>query len=96
MTLYEIDGAIREVIENGISFDPETGEVLFEDGDLDQLQIDLEKKIENIGLFVKNLRAEGWMIVTEKSRIKGAHWAVYRLIDDKKMTEEERQNAIYR
>lgn len=70
MTLYEIDGAIREVIENGISFDPETGEVLFEDGDLDQLQIDLEKKIENIGLFVKNLRAEADAIKAEEANLK--------------------------
>ena len=45
---------------------------------------------------ISELRAEGWMIVTEKSRIKGAHRAVHRLIDDKKMTEEERQNGIYR
>lgn len=53
-------------------------------------------KCYRLSARISELRAEGWMIVTEKSRIKGAHWAVYRLIDDKKMTEEERQNAIYR
>ena len=29
---------------------------------------------------IKDLREEGWLIVTEKPRIKGAHYAVYRLL----------------
>ena len=37
-TLYEIDRAIEQVIETGFSWDEETGEVLFEEGDLEQLQ----------------------------------------------------------
>ena len=45
---------------------------------------------------ISELRAEGWMIVTEKSRIKGAHWAVYRLLDNKKMSKEEMKDAVYR
>lgn len=70
MTLYEIDKAIRDVIENGISFDPETGEVIFDDTDLDQLNIDLETKIENTGLFIKNLRAEAEAIKAEEAALK--------------------------
>ena len=45
---------------------------------------------------IADLRAEGWMIVTEKPRIKGAHYAVYRLIEDTKLTPEEVRHAIYR
>lgn len=70
MTLYEIDAAIREVLENGISIDAETGEVIFDDTDLDQLQLDLEQKIENIGIFVKNLRAEAEAIKAEEAALK--------------------------
>lgn len=70
MTLYEIDRTIREILENGISIDPETGEVIFDDTDLDQLQLDLEQKIENVGIFVKNLRAEAEAIKAEESALK--------------------------
>lgn len=70
MTLYEIDGAIREVLENGIKFDEETGEILFDDSDLEQLQVDLERKIENIGLFIKNLRSEAEALKAEEVSLK--------------------------
>lgn len=29
---------------------------------------------------IADLRSEGWLIVTEQPRIKGAHYAVYRLL----------------
>lgn len=45
---------------------------------------------------IADLRAEGWMIVTERPRIPGAHYAVYRLIEDTKLTPEEVRHAIYR
>lgn len=70
MTLYEIDRAIHDVLEHGISYDPETGEVIFDDTDLDQLNIDLETKIENTGLYIKNLRAEAEAIKAEEAALK--------------------------
>lgn len=70
MTLYEIDRTIREILENGIIIDAETGEVIFDDTDLDQLQLDLEQKIENVGIFVKNLRAEAEAIKDEEAALK--------------------------
>lgn len=70
MTLYEIDNTIREILENGISIDAETGEVIFDDTDLDQLRMDLEQKIENVGIFVKNLRAEAEAIKAEEAALK--------------------------
>lgn len=45
MNIYEIDKALRDVIENGISVDMETGEVLFDESNLDALEITMEKKL---------------------------------------------------
>lgn len=62
MTLYQIDQAILDVLD---AVDPETGEFT---GDLDQLenlQMEREKKLENIGLYIKNLRAEADAIKAE-------------------------------
>lgn len=55
MNLYEIDKNIKEVLENGFSFDEETGEIKFETDDLDKLEIAKEEKINNIIGFVKDL-----------------------------------------
>lgn len=58
MTLFEINDAIREVIERGLSVDEETGEVLFTAEDLETLQIDLQTKVENIACYIKNLQSD--------------------------------------
>ena len=54
-TLYEIDSQIREMLDNSI--DMETGEILLDEEALNQLQIDREKKIENICLYIKEQTA---------------------------------------
>jgi len=50
MKLYEIDQAIMNCI------DPESGEVLDEQA-LEELQMEKNEKIENVGLWIKNLIA---------------------------------------
>ena len=70
MTLYEIDRAIQDILDGGIAYDAETGEVIFDDTDLKQLQADLETKLENIGLYIKNLRAESDAIKAEEEALK--------------------------
>ena len=55
MTLYEIDSAIMTAIAHGI--DPETGEITNLD-ELMGLQMDRDRKIENIACLVKNLKAD--------------------------------------
>lgn len=56
MTLYEIDEAIRELIEGAV--DPETGELLIDDSVLDALQMERDKKVENLALYIKNLSSD--------------------------------------
>lgn len=59
MKLYEIDKGILEC------FDMETGEILDEQK-LEELQLERDKKIENVALFVKNLEAEKAAVKAEK------------------------------
>lgn len=51
MTLYEINNAILECV------DMETGEIIDSDK-LSELQIALDEKIENVALWIKDLKAE--------------------------------------
>ena len=55
MKLYEIDRAIDDFFMNNI--DPETGEMTNLD-ELEGLQMEREQKLENIGIAVKNIRAD--------------------------------------
>ena len=54
MTLFEIDKAIADF---EFEVDEETGELLNVQ-ELDDLQMAREQKIENVGLYIKNLEAE--------------------------------------
>ena len=58
-TLYEIDNAIMECI------DFETGEIVdFER--LEELQMERERKLENVALWIKNLKSDADAIKAEK------------------------------
>ena len=58
-SLYEINKAILETI------DEETGEIIDFEA-LEQLQMEREKKLENVALFVKNLEVDALAYKTEK------------------------------
>jgi hypothetical protein len=57
--LYEINDAIAELLNRDL-IDPETGEILDEDGfnALDELVLSRDVKIENTALFIKGLEAD--------------------------------------
>ena len=59
MNLFEIDKKIMECV------DEETGEIVNEEL-LGQLQMDRDKKIENIACWIKNLKAEAEALKTEE------------------------------
>ena len=59
MKLYEIDRGIEECI------DPETGEIIDLEM-LDHLIMERDRKIENVALWVKNLKAEAEALKKEK------------------------------
>ena len=62
MTLFEIDKAI---LDFQFEIDEETGEILNAQ-ELDELQMAREAKIENVGLWIKNLNAEAAAVKAEK------------------------------
>ena len=65
MTLYEINNAIIQELEGAV--DPETGEIVDEAllAEYEQLQLDRETKVENVGLYIKNLEADAKAIRDE-------------------------------
>ena len=65
MTLFEIDNLI---INFEYEIDEETGEILNAD-ELDSLAMAREEKLENIGLYIKNIEAEAKAIKAEKENM---------------------------
>lgn len=61
--LYEIDEKIFECLTNCI--DPETGELLDAE-QLESLQMERQTKLENVALYIKNLKADAEMYKAEK------------------------------
>ena len=74
MTLYEIDKSIQELI------DPETGELLDYDA-FSHFQMEREKKIENMALWVKNLTAEAKAIKEEEANLKERRQSLERKVE---------------
>ena len=62
MKLYEIDDAILECI------DLETGEIIDAE-QLDKLQMEREKKLENVACWIKDLKAEAEALKNEKQAL---------------------------
>lgn len=66
MTLFEIDTALENAFWDCV--DPETGEIT-DSMSLDALKMARDEKIENIGLFIKNLTAEATAIKAEEANL---------------------------
>jgi len=58
MSLYKLDQTIKEILENGFTYDEETGEVLFTTDDIERLEISVDEKINNIIGFIKSLNMQ--------------------------------------
>ena len=69
MTLWEIDKRINEILENDFYIDEETGEVFFFFF-FDDLSVERTEKIENIALYIKNLKSEAEAIKSEVESLK--------------------------
>lgn len=70
MRLYEIDRLLEEVINNGMSVDYETGEVLFDSSSLDELRYELNEKMEACGIYLKGVRADIEALKAEESALR--------------------------
>ena len=68
-SLYEINKSIEELTEKMV--DPETGEINEEVmAQLEQLDMDMDEKLENYGLVMKQLMAEASILIDESKALK--------------------------
>ena len=68
-SLYQIDNAVLTVLEDGLVFDEETGEILFDPDNLDELEVERNAKLEAVALFVKSLEAESAAMREEERKL---------------------------
>lgn len=83
-SLYEIDAAIMALV------DPDTGEIS-DWAEFDALQMERERKIENVACWYKNLIAEAKMLKDEENALKARREAVERSAEKRL---EYLQNAL--
>lgn len=67
-SLYELDKEY-ELALNNFTVDEETGEVLFNNELLEQLEGDYKKKVDNIACYIKDLQALSQNIKAEKANL---------------------------
>lgn len=68
--LYEIDKNLYQLLENDMVVDEETGEILFEESDIDNLLLTRDEKLENTGCYIKNLLSDIEQLKTEEKNLK--------------------------
>lgn len=68
-SLYELDQAVLTVLDNGLIFDEETGEILFDEDNFNQLEGERNDKLESVALYIKSLDAEAAAIKAEEKTL---------------------------
>lgn len=77
-TLWQLDKTIQQIMETGFGFDEETGEVLFDSSQLDDLQMEMKDKLESCALFIKNQDALAKSIKDEEAALAARRKTVER------------------
>ena len=97
MNLYQIDERLTTLIEEG--YDLEWGTIFESEEELakaiDEVALDLDTKIENIGLYIKNLEAEATMIKNEEDNLEKRRKANERKIEGLKRYLNSYLTAVY-
>ena len=68
-SLYELDQAVLTVLDNGLVFDEETGEILWDEDNFNQLEIERNAKLESVALYIKSLDADAAAIRAEEKAL---------------------------
>lgn len=79
-SLYELDQAVLTLLDNGLVFDEETGEILWDEDNFNQLEIERNDKLESVALYIKSLEADAAAIRAEERAL-----AERRSIKEKKV-----------
>ena len=81
MELYKINQHYLDVIEQGYSFDEETGEVLFDASNLDALEDSFKEKVDNIVCYIKDLEALSNAIKAEEKALSDRRKATEQKVE---------------
>ena len=84
MNIYEINKAIEDILEDGFSVDEETGEILFDESNLNALDAEISEKIENVACYIKNLTADISALKEEERNLNTRRKQKERKIDSLK------------
>lgn len=68
-SLYEINNDLLQILENGFVEDKETGEVLLDESNLDELNMEFKDKADNVACFIKDRLALIESIKAEKKAL---------------------------
>ena len=79
--LYAVDKAIDQLIEHGFAWDEDTGEILFDESDLDALEVELRDKLEACGAWMKNQRSLAKAIREEERALADRRKAIERHLE---------------
>jgi len=69
MRLYDIDSSMLAVIDGGLVFDEETGEVLWDEESFAELEGERNAKLEACALYIKDLCADVDALKAEEKRL---------------------------
>lgn len=69
MRLYDLSAGFEDVLNGGMIYDEETGEILFDEENLDELELALDEKMINSALYIKNLDADIEALKKEESNL---------------------------
>lgn len=96
-SLYEIDSRLETLLTEG--FDEETGEIYETQEELDkaidEVALDLDTKIENIGCFIKNLESDVEAIKKEEGNLKHRRQTAENKIESLKRYLNGYLSAVY-
>lgn len=79
MTIYEIDRSIEDLIAKSI--DPETGELILDAEALEALQMERDRKVENLALYIKNEQVFSAALKAEQENLKKRQEIVDNRVD---------------
>lgn len=68
-SLYELDQAVLTVLENGLVFDEETGEIIFDEENFAELEMERNSKLESVAIYIKSLDADAAAIKAEEKAL---------------------------
>lgn len=79
-TLYQLTDRWLAALDGAWTVDEETGEV-FDPADIDEIHADLNEKVENIAVYIKNMRSDAEALKAEEDMLKDRRQRLERHVE---------------